>query len=247
MTKRISKRISIVLALAVLLSGFAFTMPAHAASKPDLKKANVKWDLKNNKTLKFKTKWSVLGVRKHTVKMTNFKVKDAKKKGYKECTFTLTFNRKISPTKKQVNDMYWIDYDGNAGFGGGFYYTVADYKTGKSLEGKNDKKVKVSDSGWKYSNKVIKSSADGFKIDYYKKASVKVKIVYPKTYKNLAIGVGGYNFAPYQFTEYSGTGAAGGVKTYSFKKYFNGKKAFSKETKLYSKKDKLFAHFMRVK
>ena len=62
----------------------------------------------------------------------------AKKKGYKEYTFTLTFNRKINPTKKQVNSMYRIYYalteDGiessGGNFGGGFYYAVVDYKTG---------------------------------------------------------------------------------------------------------------------
>ena len=250
MSKYFRKTLTIVFALTMIMTAFAFVQPVNAASKPDLKKANVKWDLKNNKTIKFKTKWSILGVKKHTVKMTKFKVKNAKKKGYKECTFTLTFNKKISPTKSQVNDMYWL-VDGsnggsNAPFGGEVYFTVVDYKTGKSLEGKNNKGVKVT-SSWKYTKFDKKYSKDGFWIEYPKKTTVKVKITYPKKYKNLAIGVGGYTDAPKYVTEISGGSASGYVSSLNLKAFWSGKKAFSKETKLYSKKDKNFAHFMRVK
>lgn len=136
-----AKRTAIVLALALFLTCFTSVLPVNAASKPDMKKANVKWDLKNNKTIKYKTTWSVLGTKTHTVKMTKYKVKNAKKKGYKQCTFTLTVNRKINPTKDQVMDMwnlwdfYYFDNYDNGPYGGGFWYTVVDYKTGKCLEG----------------------------------------------------------------------------------------------------------------
>jgi hypothetical protein len=149
--------------------------------------------------------------------------------------------------------------------GGSFYYTVVDYKTGKCLEGKNDKNVKVTDSGWEYSDYVKKTGKNGTWIRYPKTSTVKVKIIYPKDYKNLAIGVGGYTAAPeYYYTTSSseaggpddplagsgiGTaGGSGGVRNeFVLTKFWKGKKAFSKETKLYSKKDKAFAHFMRVK
>lgn len=266
MKKRISKRISFVLALALLLAGFVSTLPVNAASTPDLKKANVKWDLKNNKTLKIKTKWSCLGVKQHTVKMTKFKIKNAKKKGYKQCSFTLTFNKKVKPTDKQLNDMFWqadeLEMEGNVGsngpFGGNFYYTVVDYKTGKSLEVKNKYNVTVTDS-WKYTNYDDLRNSDDLGIKYPKKTIVNVKITYPKSYKNLAVGVGGYTIAPYSYMEMSssdsdelagsGVGTAsggGGIKTYDLSKYWGGKKSYSKETKLYSKKDKKFAHFMRI-
>ena len=94
-----AKRTAIVLAVALILTCFASTLPADAASTPDLKKANVKWDLQNNKTVKFKTTWSYLGTKTHTVRMTGYKVSNSRKKGYKQCTFTLTVNRKIKPTR----------------------------------------------------------------------------------------------------------------------------------------------------
>lgn len=75
-----SRLMAILLTLAVILTSFAWVMPVNAESKPDMKNANVKWDLKNNKTLKFKTTWSAVGVKTHTVKMTKFKVKKAKER-----------------------------------------------------------------------------------------------------------------------------------------------------------------------
>ena len=251
MSKYFRKGIAVVFAMVMVMTAFAFVQPVSAADNPDLKAANVKWDLKNNKTLKFKTKWSVLGVKQHTVKMTNFKVKKSKKKkGYKECTFTLTYKKKVNPTKAQVNDMYWI-YDGSNGgsnspFGGEVYFTVVDYKTGLSLEGTNDKGVKVT-SKWKYSQYDKKYSKDGFWIKYPKKTVVKVKITYPKKYKDLAIGVGGYTEAPEYVTEVSGGSASSYVSSFNLKPYWAGKKAFSEEERLYSKQDASFAHFMRVK
>lgn len=273
MVKRISKRLSAVLAIAMLLTCFAYAQPVNAASKGDMQKANVKWDLKNNKTLKFKTKWSSLGTKTSTVKMTNYKVKNAKKKGYKQCTFTLTYTRPDLKMKSgQINDMFFLSSEmemgglssDNGPFGGGFWYTVVDYKTGKCLEGKNDKKVTVTRSDWKYSKKVTKTSSDDLSIWYYRKATVNVKIIYPKNYKNLAIGVGGYTSAPHFYVESSsstagdeddplaGTGvgtasSGGGIRTLNLNSFWNGKKQFSKETRLYSKKDKSFAHFRRVK
>ena len=263
MSKLMKKLAAIVLALAVVVTFVpATTSTAFAASKPDMKKANVKWDLKNNKTLKFKTNWYELGEKTHTVKMTDFKVTKAKKKGYKKCTFTLTFKRKINPTKKQVRKMG--EFAGEWGtIGGSFYYTVVDYKTGKCLEGKNDKNVKVTDSGWEYSDYVKKTGKNGTWIRYPKTSTVKVKIIYPKDYKNLAIGVGGYTFAPYECSTSAehntgeddplagtgiGTGAAGGgLMNPGDSEFFGGKVKFSKATELYSNEDKSYAHFMRIK
>lgn len=255
MIKRISKNIAVVLALVMLMTGFAFAQSVDAASKADMSKANIRWDLKNNKTLKFKTKWSVLGVKTHTVKMTGYKVKNAKKKGYKQCTFTLTVKRSIKPTKAQVNDMYWIYNEQmmegktstNGPFGGGFYWTVVDYRTGKSLEINNSKNVKVTSSGWEYKDYQEYFSKDGFSIRYPKTSTVKVKIVYPEKYKNLAVGFGGFTDAPRWVTKTSGTGASGYLKTFDLSKFWEGKKNFSAEKMLSSKKDNNYAHFMRVK
>ena len=110
--------------LAVLMT-FIFSFVAvsddlYAAAKADMEKANVMWDLKNNKALKFKTTWVGIGVRTHTVKMTNYKVTKASKEGYKKCTFTLTFNRKINPTKEQVDKMAAAAINNNYNLGGGY-------------------------------------------------------------------------------------------------------------------------------
>lgn len=268
-----AKWTAVMIAVALILTCFASTLPVDAASTPDMKKANVKWDLKNNKTIKYKTAWSVIGTKTHKVKMTNYKVRNAKKKGYKQCTFTLTINRSIKPTKSQIDDMVdlcepdALEHSENGPFGGNFWYAVVDYKTGKSLEGKNSKKVKVKDSDWKYSKKTKLKGHDGKYIWYYKRATTNVTITYPKKYKNLAIGFGGYTLAPKEVVYSSepdyeiggpddplaGTGigvasyAAGYENMFKLTKFWKGKKAFSQETTLYSKTDKAFAHFKRVK
>ena len=239
--KRNSKLVAVLLTFAVLLASFAWAVPVNAETTADMQKANVKWDLRNNKTLKFKTSWSFLGVKTHTVKMTKFKVKKAKKAGYKQCTFTLTFNRSIKPNKVQVTEM--DEMFGECGsFGGDFYFTVVDYETGESLEVPNDKGVTVTGSKWKYSGKVTKKGNSGSSIWYKKKATVKVTILYPSTYKNLAIGVGGLTVAPH----YVDTEDDYEVVNPNANAFFEGARPFSEETLLYSKTDKSFAHFMRV-
>lgn len=231
MTKRMNRCSVLILAAAMLLTCIAFASPVNAASKADLKKANVKWDLKNNKTLKYKSAWTAIGVKKHTVKMTKFKVKDAETEGYKQCSFTLTFNRKINPNKSQVKKM-GAKMDRIGTFGGNMYFTVADYTTGKSLEAEdNDKDVKVT-SSWKYTKWKKFKGKGGSWISYARKTTVKVTITYPEDYKDLAIGVGGY---PTVFS------------TDILDPYWSGEKSFSSTKKMYSKKDKSFAHFMRVK
>lgn len=226
MIQKITKRLAVVLAMVMLLTSFAFALPVNADTQPDLKKANVKWDLKNNKTLKFKTKWAGLGVKQHTVKMTNFKVKNSAQPGFKECTFTLTFNRKINPNKKQMKKML-TRLDTYGSFGGDFYYAVVDYQTGQNLEVANDKNVTV-ESQWKFMKKTTKKSKVGY-IWYTKKNKATVKITYPATYKNLAIGVGGHS-------SFMSTDA-----------YWDGAIPYSQAKGLYSTKNKSYAHFKRVK
>lgn len=231
MKKNLLKRsVSTMLALMLcMVFTISATAPVEAAPKADMKKANVKWDLKKNKKVKFKTKWYAVGTKTHTVKMTNYKVTKADKPGFKKCTFTLTYRLKINPTKAQVNKM-GNRYVKHGTFGGSYYWTVNDYKTGRCLAGTNDKGVTVTSTGWKYSKfKKIKGTRGAW-ISYARKAQTSVTIIYPENYKDLVIGVGGFH-------------------TYStnVQSFFNGNKAFSKEKKLYHKKDKGYAHFMRVK
>jgi len=251
------RRIAAVLALALFLTGFAYAAPVSAASKADMAKANVKWDLKNNKTIKYKTAWTEIGARQHTVKMTDLKIRNAKKKGYKQCTFTLTYKRDINPTQKQKDKMAWLACTGGEFVmpGGNMWFAAVDYNTGKGLAKGNKQKVSVSWSKWKYSDYEKIAAWDGIYFRYARKATVKVKIIYPKKYKRLAVGVGGFTEAPHiQKTVYSSSpapgigvaSATGGIVIPDADKFFAGKKKFSTETLLYSKKDKSYAHFMRI-
>ena len=54
MAKCIGKRITVVLVMTVLFISLGLNAPVHAESNADMAKAKVKWDLKNNKKLKFK-------------------------------------------------------------------------------------------------------------------------------------------------------------------------------------------------
>ena len=241
--KRGSRMAALLLAMAVIFTSFAWVMPVNAESTPDMKKANVKWDLKNKKTIKFKTTWSAVGVRTQKVKMTGFKVKKAKKKGYKQCSFTLTFTRDLKAKNDQIIEMAELASEG-ADFGGRFYFTVVDYNTGECLEASNDKDVTVKSSGWKYSKYKKLKAKDGSWIRFSRKAVVKVSIIYPSTYKDLCIGVGGYTCASKYVLGEDGGYEADEPYTRMF---FLGGDAFSDSYYLYSKTDKSFAHFMRVK
>ena len=231
MKKSLLKRsLSTMLALMLcMVFAISAAVPVEAAPKADMKKANVKWDLKNNKTIKFKTKWHALGVKQHTVKMTKFKITKSEREGFKKCTFKLTYNRKINPSKAQVNKM-GTRADTHGYFGGAYYWTVNDYTTGQCLDAPNDKGVTVTSTDWKYSGYVKKKGTRGAWIRYAKKATTTVTIEYPENYKDLVICVGGF---PTLNTNVDA--------------FWAGAKKFSQEKKLYSKKDKAYAHFMRVK
>lgn len=130
-------------------------------------------------------------------------------------------------------------------FGGRFYFTVVDYKTGECLEVPNDKGVTVKNSKWKYSKYKTLKAKDGTWIKFARKSTVKVTILYPSTYKDLTIGVGGYTCAAeYVVVDDEGTYEADAPITNVF---FHGGDVFSEADYLYSKTDKSFAHFMRVK
>jgi len=166
----------------------------------------------------------------------------------------LTFTKKINPTKKQKKKM--VEFAcGDAEFispGGEFWVAAVDYKTGKCLKKGNKQKVTAKYSKWRYSNyEKIKYKDSWF--EYAKKSSIDVKIVYPKKYKNLVIGVGGYSVAPHWESEHtSGDFSAsytGWIEDPNelVKPFFKGKQAFSETKVCWSKKNKKYAHFMRVK
>ena len=224
MKKRV---ISIGLILSVVIGLLFLPERVEAATKPHMKTVNAKWDLKNNKMLTFKTRYAGIGMTKQKVKMTGYKVKNSKKKGYKELSFTLKFTRQWNVTPAQVHK---IVNSGSTNIGAGHWIAVLDYNTGKDLEMKNNKqKVTVKSSGFKNSKPKYYKDKHGCAISL-ENATITVKITYPKKYKGLCIGVGG-NTSLGQTKNDIG--------------FWNGKLPFSK-TSFYSKKDKSVAHFMRI-
>lgn len=204
-------------------------LPVKAASKAYMKGASVKWDLKKNKNITYKTKFAGIGMKKQTVKMSDYKMKNSKKKGYKELTFTLNFTSKWNMTAEQVHNLIKSnEFKKTNNVGGYHYFAVVDYNTGKNLEKKNKQKVTV-ERNWINSKPTTYKDRDGCYVNLVN-ARVKVKVIYPRTYKGLCIGTGGSTSIN---------------DTKNDTKFWNGKAAFGKTT-FYSKKDKSVAHFMRV-
>lgn len=203
------------------------TLQAQAASKPYMKTANVKWDLKKNKTVTYKTKYVGIGMKNQKAKISDYKIKNSKKKGYKELTFTVKWTRQWKLKNNEIHKMAYSNID--TSIGGESYYAVVDYNTGKSLEKKNKQKVTVKQIGKpKYQAKYYYDK-DGCYV-WISNITKKVKVTYPKNYKGLCIGVGGSTSLK---------------NTKNDTKFWNGKVAF-KKTSYYSSKDKSVAHFMRV-
>lgn len=228
--KSVAVLISILLAVSAVMVLAALPDTSHAATKPYMKTLKLKWDLKKNRTLKFKQAVCGLGKKSGTVKMTNFKISKATRKGYKKLTFKLTFTKKYSLSKTQVhkcvNNKTFKKY---GEVGGGQFFTVVDAKTGRSLEIPNKAGVTVTGS-WIFKGNKKVTDHDGCWVRLPKCSTAKITIIYPENYKNLCIGAGGYNL-PYS--------------TSSDKAYWSGKKKFGKTS--YYTKGKTNSHWMLVK
>lgn len=216
-----------VIAGSILAPGQASYV--EAASKAYMKTAYVKWDLKKNKTISYKTRLDRIGTKKSNIKITKYKIKNSKKKGYKELTYTV--RAYYTPlTAKDVHKLPSGIYTGpiiNC------YTAVVDYNTGKALTKGNKQKVTVKYSGWKLTcdnNRKVYRDSDGCIVEQGKYSDITVKVTYPKNYKGLCIGVGGHTSVN---------------DTKNDTKFWNGKAVFGK-TAYYNKKDKSYAHFMRV-
>lgn len=228
--KHILKKVMLFVTTLTLVAGItlANTQTVEAAT-PVMKKVNVKWDLKNNKTLTYKTRYAGIGMKNQKVKISNLKIKNSTSKpGYKECTLTISFTTKWKMKKSEVHSIVNAK---DADMGGICHFAVVDYDTGKSLLRNNNKGVTVtSTKGWTYSKSTTYKDSDGCWVRL-SNPSIKLKITYPKNYKGLCIGVGGSTRVDV---------------TKNDTKFSEGKVAFNK-TSRYSKKDKMVSHFMRIK
>ena len=101
--KHILKKVMLFVTTLTLVAGITLdnTKTVEAAT-PVMKKVNVKWDLKNNKTLTYKTRYAGIGMKNQKVKISNMKIKNSTSKpGYKECTLTISFTTKWKMKKNK--------------------------------------------------------------------------------------------------------------------------------------------------
>jgi hypothetical protein len=224
--------ISFILVMAVSMGMFSSPVQAET-SENSLENLNISWNLKNDKAVSFKT---VIGkatkngksfsdstlVKMGTVTMTDYKITDADKDGYKKISFKIVF--KLSPklSKKTVDKMYYYYHYKTTDPLGEISVVLADYETGEELRsGEND--VSISYSKFKSNGTKKYSGSGGREISIAKKTWVTVTAIYPETYENLCV-------------------LAGGKSSHSTKA-----NTLIKNTNLYSKKDKLVCHGFRVK
>ena len=261
--------------IAFLLAVFCVVgmvqVPVKAATKPVMKSVNMKWDLKNNKSVTYKTTFYQMNSKGKKLKnleksgkakLSNYKI--TKEKDKNKLTFTVEFTYPTNYTKKMVDQINYFWMNGGENAGGTYYIALVDYETGECLSAKNSQGVKVKFDKWKYSKKTksYKGSKKYFEFVHSLTSSCKVTVTYPKNYKNLCILVGGYSepmgICSYKFPEKeeiieedddsanAGAGDMWEINS-SDDDFWAGKMDFKKADGMYSKTDKMFCHGMRVK
>lgn len=257
---QIWKRSVVLLVAAALALGMVGLLPgtsqqAQAATKSHMKSLNLKWDLKKNKTVNFKTSYPGAGFQSVSATVKSLKITKSNKKGYKKATITVVFKDKFKPPKKQIKAMKYFDGDWNVTWGNA-WLAVVDYETGKTFDNSKEKNVAVKYGNWKHSGGTTFKHPDGQTIIAGAKWTIKVTITYPANYKNLCIGVGGDNthYGSYTADDASWSKDKEGL-------FWNGKAPFGK-TSLYDwklhyrtdldkedfyTKSKINSHWMRIK
>ncbi len=122
--------------------------------------------------------------------------------------------------------------------------TLVDFKTGECPDCKNKHHVTVKSGEWKYEDEKKYYGSSGNWYSFYKKASITVTVVYPKTYKNLCIAAGGLSMPQDMFwvklPKGEGFSTASGYNS-SADGFFDGDLTFKRTKSLYSTKDKKYA------
>lgn len=226
--KTFKKIVTIMLAIVLLIS-FA-PLQTQAASKNYMGRLNVSWNLKNNKMVTFKTNFAGVGMKEQKAKIMNYKITNAQEAGYKELTYVIRFEMVKKSKPKEIHKICKSKFFKKNNSMAGFLNTyVVDYDTGKSLLKKNPYGVTCTFE-WKTLNTREEKDGDGCTLNTYRQ-QISYKIIYPKSYKGLCIGLGG---------------STGLTVKKNDTRFWNGKAAFG-QTSFLSKKDKSIAHFMRVK
>lgn len=244
--KTTKKMISILLAL-VLGAGSIFSSATNAsAAGKALGKLNLNWDLKNGKSYEVPIRLPVINKKGNgTIQIKNLKKANAKKKGYKKITFIFECHgENIKLSNEEIVDLCQSPAV-DVGEISDKYVAIIDYASGMSLDTKNKYQVTVKSSSWKttYYPKQHSQYYEGEKLgqDWWwrciKMSKIKVTITYPKSYKNLCIGIGETVLIQNYMSDFK--------ESKNDKAFWKGKTSFAK-TDMY-KKWKKYAHFMRIK
>ena len=233
------KRMKVLIFTMVFVMTLGMTgMPLQAKNYP-LKRSNITWDLKKKKKVKYKTRYEMLthgtkSVAKYKVgKVAIKKFKTSISAKYKTVSFTVVFNLPNKFSKKEIDGINEV-LSAAGYYGGNMYVAVADYKTGYALASNNKANVKVKFGQFKYSGLKKFLGTHGGSMKFYTKATIKVTVKYPKSYKNACVLAGGYANAD---PDCKNNDTA----------FFKGKIPFRKCKSLYSKKYKTINHGMRLK
>lgn len=213
---------------------------AKKTAKTAMGKLKLRWSLKAGKKLSITEPYVGIGAKKSTVVMKNYKVRTAKNKpGYKTVSFDVVKTLNWKPTKKEVHKMMDSDYYvNNQSVGGGVYIAAVDRKTGRSLGAPNKYGVTMRVSTWKNSRpmRAVRDEDRCHTLALYKQSKVHVAIDIPANYKDLCIGIGGFNRK---------------TETKADAQFWNGKASFAKTSYYKSAKTKsgkkLNTYWMRVK
>lgn len=223
---KLTRKLGILLLVMTvfLTTVFSFDLTTWAKKQPYMKEADVRWNLKPDKEISFKTYFTGYEYITVKAKLTDFKIENLED-GYRSLSFKVNYQfPKLKLSKKQVDR---IIKKGNEFR---FMWTFLDYDSGLSVEGKNDKDVMVEYGDWEHSDDVFKYKGNKGNWISYRKSSVKeINVTYPKDYKGLCLMVGG-SVNPQN--PYDG--------------FFNGKYKL-KKTPFYKKGMKNLSSFMRVK
>lgn len=254
MKNKIKSRLTTLLFLTALMTGIfsPISKPIiiSASKKAYCAKLNLNNNLKLNKTKTF-TKTGIYYEQTLFPTKTKCKIKytvSCKRKTSKKnyiVTYNVKYkyldNAKITVTDElKYDDWYWGLTQPHPA------YFVFDYQTGMSLLRKNKKNVNVKGSNWKntYYPKQFYKYTDDLMQEYnekdlwyinYKNVSCSFTVTYPKTCKDVVIGIGFANTIDYPDS----------WNNYDYD-YFNGKKIAYDKTSYY-KKGKDTMSYMRLK
>ena len=203
--KRWKGCVSLLLAVALVLTGVTLPQTKAEASTAYMRKLGVTFGIKKGKPYHFKQKLTGVGSKDITWTMRDFKDRKSKKSGYRELTVVLDFKSNFSLSPVEVDAVTSTAYSRkNHNSGANMWYAVVDGETGRDVEEKSDLKVKVKSKRLNYKyNTFYGSDLQTWQNVVYLWSS-RLTITYPADYEDLCIGFGGGNVLSGDLTKADG-------------------------------------------